>query len=149
MLKVSFPSLGKPGLLCLEGESRAVERYMAAIKSESWSDIPPHQKKVSLDSTFHTPRFLEERHSLQWQSLITLSAQEWLELRWFSFQVTERLRKPLPDGIRAFNDMREITHLIPQYGQYNHRGEMGEVRRLMDTWGVGDDFNAVVLNSPG
>lgn len=43
--------------------------------------------------------------------------------------------------------MTEITHLIPKYGQYNHRGEMSEVRRLMEEWGVGEDFGAVVLNS--
>jgi hypothetical protein len=62
-------------------------------------------------------------------------------------QVSERLRKLVPEGKRAFSDMKEITHMIPQYGQYNHRGEMGEVRRLMDSWGVGEDFGAVVLNS--
>ena len=50
-------------------------------------------------------------------------------------------------GERRFDGMSEITHLVPQYGQYGHRGEMGEVRRLMETWGVGEDFGAVVMNS--
>jgi hypothetical protein len=43
--------------------------------------------------------------------------------------------------------MVDITDQISKYGQYNHRGEMGEVRRLMDSWGVGDDFAAVVMNA--
>lgn len=80
---------------------------MSAIKSESWSDIPSYQKKV-----------------------------------------TERKRDPLAgEQERRFADMRDITALVPTYGQYNHRGEMGEVRRLMDQWGVGADFAAVVLQS--
>jgi hypothetical protein len=43
--------------------------------------------------------------------------------------------------------MTEITDQIPKYGQYNHRGDMSEVKRLMETWGVGGDFNAVVMQS--
>lgn len=42
-----FVLAGKPGVLCLEGTSRAVDGYMNAIKNESWGDIPSHQKKVS------------------------------------------------------------------------------------------------------
>ncbi|KIR27093.1 hypothetical protein I309_04035 [Cryptococcus deuterogattii LA55] len=102
-----FVLAGKPALLCVEGPGLTVERYMSRIKSESWSDIPSYQKKV-----------------------------------------TERFRRPLiPPDHRAFTKMAEITHLIPKYGQYNHRGEMSEVRRLMEEWGVGEDFGAVVLNS--
>lgn len=41
-----FVIAGKPALLCLEGGGGAVDRYMAAIKSESWGDIPSFQKKV-------------------------------------------------------------------------------------------------------
>lgn len=64
------------------------------------------------------------------------------------FEVTERLRRPLPDlTLRKFSDMQDITDRIPHYGQYAHRGEMGEVRRLMDEWGVGEDFGAVVMNA--
>nr|KIR83519.1 hypothetical protein I308_06183 [Cryptococcus tetragattii IND107] len=102
-----FVLAGKPALLCVEGPGLTVERYMSRIKSESWSDIPSYQKKV-----------------------------------------TERFRRPLiPPDHRAFTKMTEITNLIPKYGQYNHRGEMSEVRRLMEEWGVGEDFGAVVLNS--
>jgi hypothetical protein len=43
--------------------------------------------------------------------------------------------------------MSEITHLIPQHGQHNNRGEMAEVRRLMESWGVGEDFEGAVLNA--
>lgn len=43
--------------------------------------------------------------------------------------------------------MTEITHLIPQRGVHNNRGEMTEVKRLMDEWGVGDDFGSVVMNN--
>lgn len=42
-----FVLAGKPGVLCLEGNSKNVDDYMNAIKNESWGDIPSHQKKVS------------------------------------------------------------------------------------------------------
>ncbi|KAI9166975.1 RWD domain-containing protein 2B [Paramyrothecium foliicola] len=42
-----FLLAGKPGILCLEGGSRAVDDYMRFIKTESWGDIPPQHKKVS------------------------------------------------------------------------------------------------------
>ncbi|KAI5454791.1 hypothetical protein NCC49_003675 [Naganishia albida] len=42
-----FVLAGKPGLLCLEGSAKHAEEYMAAIKSESWGDIPSYQKKVT------------------------------------------------------------------------------------------------------
>jgi len=62
-------------------------------------------------------------------------------------QVTERLRRPLEQDQRKFKTIIDITDQIPRYGQYNHRGEMGEVKRLMELWGVGEDFSAVVMNS--
>ncbi|WWC60411.1 uncharacterized protein I303_102983 [Kwoniella dejecticola CBS 10117] len=102
-----FVLAGKPGLLAVEGGSQVIDKYMSRIKSESWSDIPKHHKKI-----------------------------------------TERLRRPLtsPEA-RAFQDMREITDTITHYGQYNHRGDMSEVKKLMDQWGVGEDFGAVIMNS--
>ncbi|KAL7424620.1 hypothetical protein Q5752_000304 [Cryptotrichosporon argae] len=112
-----FVLAGKPGLLCLEGRPRAVDRYMAAIKSESWSDIPAHQKKVS----------------------------ERLRVRLGPAAATATSSNAAHG--RRFTDMREVTHLVTQHGQYNHRGDMGEVRRLMEAWGVGDDFGAVVMGS--
>lgn len=42
-----FVLAGKPGVLCLEGTSEDVDAYMKFIKTESWGDIPSHQKKVS------------------------------------------------------------------------------------------------------
>lgn len=57
------------------------------------------------------------------------------------------MRKPLGESGRKFEGMTDITSLVPQYGQYRHRGEMSEVKRLMDTWGVGEDFGAGVMNS--
>ncbi|KAH8646669.1 hypothetical protein BX600DRAFT_518712 [Xylariales sp. PMI_506] len=42
-----FLLAGKPGVLCLEGASHSVDEYMKFIKTESWGDIPAHQKKVS------------------------------------------------------------------------------------------------------
>ncbi|KAI5204997.1 hypothetical protein AUEXF2481DRAFT_4947 [Aureobasidium subglaciale EXF-2481] len=48
-----FVLAGKPGLLCLEGTSPSISAYMNEIKTVSWSDIPPHQKKV-------TERYREE-----------------------------------------------------------------------------------------
>ncbi|EXM17528.1 protein of unknown function DUF1115 [Fusarium oxysporum f. sp. vasinfectum] len=42
-----FLLAGKPGILCLEGGSVAVDDFMKFIKTESWGDIPAHHKKVS------------------------------------------------------------------------------------------------------
>lgn len=42
-----FLLAGKPGILCVEGGARRVDEYMRFIKTESWGDIPAHQKKVS------------------------------------------------------------------------------------------------------
>ncbi|KAG8672213.1 hypothetical protein FPOAC2_05582 [Fusarium poae] len=42
-----FLLAGKPGVLCLEGGSTAVDDFMKFIKTESWGDIPAHHKKVS------------------------------------------------------------------------------------------------------
>lgn len=42
-----FLLAGKPGILCLEGGSQAVDDYMKYIKTESWGDIPAYHKKVS------------------------------------------------------------------------------------------------------
>lgn len=42
-----FLLAGKPGILCLEGLSQTIDDYMKFIKTESWSDIPSHHKKVS------------------------------------------------------------------------------------------------------
>ncbi|KAF5018602.1 hypothetical protein F66182_9394 [Fusarium sp. NRRL 66182] len=41
-----FLLAGKPGVLCLEGGSTAVDDFMKFIKTESWGDIPAHHKKV-------------------------------------------------------------------------------------------------------
>jgi hypothetical protein len=42
-----FVLAGKPGVLCLEGDPRQAQAYMADIKCNSWSDIPSFQKKIS------------------------------------------------------------------------------------------------------
>ncbi len=42
-----FLYAGKPGLLCVEGDSQQIDDYMKFIKTESWGDIPAHHKKVS------------------------------------------------------------------------------------------------------
>jgi hypothetical protein len=42
-----FLLAGKPGILCVEGGTRAIDDYMSFIKTESWGDIPPQHKKVS------------------------------------------------------------------------------------------------------
>lgn len=103
---VSQLIIGKPALLCLEGNGRAVERYMSDIKSNSWGDIPSFQKKV-----------------------------------------TERFRRPITMQERKFDKMSDITNTVNYYGQYNHRGDMGQVRLLMEQWGVGEDFGAAVMNN--
>ncbi|CAG9982479.1 unnamed protein product [Clonostachys byssicola] len=42
-----FLLAGKPGVLCVEGGSQAIDDYMKFIKTESWGDIPSGHKKVS------------------------------------------------------------------------------------------------------
>jgi hypothetical protein len=42
-----FLMAGKPGILCLEGGSIAIDDYMKFIKTDSWGDIPSQHKKVS------------------------------------------------------------------------------------------------------
>ncbi|KAK7433004.1 hypothetical protein QQZ08_000475 [Neonectria magnoliae] len=42
-----FLLAGKPGILCLEGGSAAIDDFMRFIKTESWGDIPSQHKKVS------------------------------------------------------------------------------------------------------
>lgn len=42
-----FLLAGKPGVLCLEGGSSAIDDFMKFIKTESWGDIPSQHKKVS------------------------------------------------------------------------------------------------------
>ncbi|WVF66030.1 hypothetical protein IAT40_000768 [Kwoniella sp. CBS 6097] len=75
-----------------------------------------------------------------------IKSESWSDIPSNHKKVTERLRNRLPSPTsRAFESMSEVTHLVPKYGQYNHRGDMSEVRRLMDSWGVGDDFADVVL----
>lgn len=42
-----FVLAGKPGVLCLEGDSSQIQTYIADIKRNSWGDIPSFQKKIS------------------------------------------------------------------------------------------------------
>jgi len=42
-----FLMAGKPGILCLEGGSTAIDDFMKFIKTDSWGDIPSQHKKVS------------------------------------------------------------------------------------------------------
>ena len=42
-----FLMAGKPGILCLEGGSVAIDDFMKFIKTDSWGDIPSQHKKVS------------------------------------------------------------------------------------------------------
>jgi len=42
-----FLLAGKPGVLCLEGYSQAIDDFMKFIKTVSWNDIPSQHKKVS------------------------------------------------------------------------------------------------------
>lgn len=42
-----FLLAGKPGILCLEGGSAAIDDFMKFIKTDSWGNIPSQHKKVS------------------------------------------------------------------------------------------------------
>jgi hypothetical protein len=128
---------GKPGLLCVEGDGREVDRYMSRIKSESWSDIPPHQKKVSeVVHPFHK-RIPLSSLLVGYTSSCLMSRVSFLSRTPYFVRCSS---SPRPNPFH-------ITDRIPHYGQYAHRGEMGEVKRLMDQWGVGEDFGAVVMNA--
>lgn len=116
-----FVLAGKPGLICVEGGGKDIDRYMSKVKSESWGDVPSFQKKVCFEG-----------------SLVSVSSTN---LK----QVTERLRSPITT--RAFSEMKDITSIITHYGRFSHRGDMGEVKKLMDEWGVGGDFGAAVMGS--
>lgn len=43
--------------------------------------------------------------------------------------------------------MTDVTSQISHHGTYNHRVDMSDVKRLADSFGVGEDFNAAVMNS--
>lgn len=64
--------IGKPGLLCLEGEGINVDRCMATIKSDSWSEIPPHQKKMSCAIPI-IQAFRQLQHSLSTEAKLVTS----------------------------------------------------------------------------
>lgn len=42
-----FVAAGKPACMCLEGTAENVSQYLSDIRSISWADIPPQDKKMS------------------------------------------------------------------------------------------------------
>lgn len=111
-----FVLAGKPGVLCLEGTSRAVDGYMNAIKNESWGDIPSHQKKVS-------ERFREE---------ISAGSPPGCGGG--------------PGPGRRFEGMTEITEALgARHGARKNRGDMAALEAYLKERGVGDSFAKVVM----
>ncbi|KAI8933440.1 hypothetical protein NX059_010054 [Plenodomus lindquistii] len=84
-----FLYAGKPGLLCVEGDSQSIDDYMKFIKTESWGDIPAHHKKVSErhreridERTFHdmteTTNTVGERHGQRANRGDMKAMEDWL-----------------------------------------------------------------------
>ncbi|KAL6613283.1 hypothetical protein LY90DRAFT_697949 [Neocallimastix californiae] len=42
-----FVSPGKPACICIEGQAKDIPKYLNDIRSISWADIPPRDKKMS------------------------------------------------------------------------------------------------------
>lgn len=57
------------------------------------------------------------------------------------------MRIPLDPKDRKFTSMTDVTSRIAHHGTYNHRVDMSEVKKLADEFGVGEDFNAAVMNA--
>ncbi|KAF2009364.1 hypothetical protein BU24DRAFT_317747, partial [Aaosphaeria arxii CBS 175.79] len=89
-----FVLAGKPGILCLEGTSSNISAYMSEIKTRSWSDIPPHQKKIS------------ERHREEGQDV----QRVFKEMR----EVTGEISKGGHRGNRG--EMGEVKQMFEQVG---------------------------------
>lgn len=45
-----FVSPGKPACICIEGNAKDIPKYLNDIRSISWADIPPRDKKMSTRS---------------------------------------------------------------------------------------------------
>lgn len=121
-----FVLAGKPGVLCLEGTARAVDGYMAAIKNESWGDIPSHQKKVS-------ERFREEIGPGGTTGTTGMGEGT-------SGGTTGG------DTGRKFADMTEITDALGERrGARRNRGDMAALEAFLKEKGVGDSFAKVIM----
>ncbi|KXJ87745.1 hypothetical protein Micbo1qcDRAFT_207936 [Microdochium bolleyi] len=115
-----FLLAGKPGLLCLEGGSRAVDEYMRFIKTESWGDIPAHHKKVS-------ERYREESSGGGGGDTEKGSGGK---------AVT-----------RVFGDMVEITDTVggERRGERANRGDMKAIEAWLTERGLGEAFTKVLI----
>lgn len=114
--------VGKPGVLCLEGQSTKINDFMSEIKSLSWSGpfpLPPISPTTPLTHTLS-------------------------DIPSFQKKVSERYRTPISENGRIFSGMIEITGLITQGGGRGNRGDMGELRDWMVEHGVGEEFGEVV-----
>ncbi len=134
------PYTGKPGLLCVEGRGELIDKYMSAIKSESWSDIPSYQKKVR---QILFP-FVCSTNCLSFvlPSLADLSLPQLSLDAPYLRQVTERHRQSIHQ--RSFPSMQEITDEITHGGYRGNKTDMKDVEVYMEKMGVGDVFGIVV-----
>ncbi|KAF5670028.1 hypothetical protein FHETE_4711 [Fusarium heterosporum] len=89
-----FLLAGKPGILCLEGGSIAIDDFMKFIKTESWGDIPAHHKKVS-------ERYREEAPDLQ---------RAFTDMQ----EITDMIEKRGARGNRG--DMKALEAWLVEYG---------------------------------
>ncbi|KIL86943.1 hypothetical protein FAVG1_09496 [Fusarium avenaceum] len=89
-----FLLAGKPGILCLEGGSIAIDDFMKFIKTESWGDIPAHHKKVS-------ERYREEGTDLQ---------RAFTDMQ----EITDMIEKRGARGNRG--DMKALEAWLVEYG---------------------------------
>lgn len=153
---------GKPGLLCVEGPSRTIDHYMARIKSESWRDIPPGHKKVSermriglvtgsgvaaAAGAVEAEGAVNGNERKGEDKFKSASASEsHVESESASVNVNgngSNTRR----GTRSLPPLVDISDLIPRYGTYAHRAEMGQVRKIVDAWSgvVGEEMGRVLM----
>ncbi|WVQ77374.1 hypothetical protein IAR50_007059 [Cryptococcus sp. DSM 104548] len=76
-----------------------------------------------------------------------IKSESWGDIPSFQKKVSERFRKELGPSLsnRAFSTMTDITNDVSKYGRFGDRGEMGQVKRMMEEWGVGEDFRLAVM----
>ncbi|KAK7752643.1 hypothetical protein SLS62_005412 [Diatrype stigma] len=122
-----FLLAGKPGVLCLEGGARAIDAYMRFIKTESWGDIPAHQKKVS-------ERWREVGAGAGGQGQGGPPRQQ--------------PPPPPPPLERAFADMTEITETLgggAKRGERANRSDMKALEAWLVDRGLGEAFARVFI----
>jgi len=73
-----------------------------------------------------------------------VKTRSWADVPSYQKKVSERYREEGDQVKRVFDSMREITGEIGKGGHRGNRSEMGEVRKMFDSVGLGDLFAEVL-----